>query len=116
MKSHEVGGAAILLVALLVAIPLAWSSESRAQVDPQTSLPATGGTQQIQGVIQNVDPFERVLTLNDGTEFTIPPALDIPQEILKEWAIVKVNFVERDGKKVVTSLEAQQLEVQQSSV
>jgi len=52
-----------------------------------------------------VDPSGLMLTLQDGTQLTIPPSLNIPKDTLKEGAIVKASFEERSGQKVVTALE-----------
>jgi hypothetical protein len=113
MKQHAARGIPLLLFTLLIIMPLAWDSASYAQAGPQGSAPTTGSLQHIQGVIQSVDPSGRMFTLDDGTELTIPPTVDVPREILQEWAIVKASFEERAGQKVVTSLEVQQLEVEQ---
>jgi hypothetical protein len=46
-----------------------------------------------------------MLTLEDGTQLTIPPTVNVPRGALKEGAIVKASFEERGGQKIVTSLE-----------
>jgi len=48
-----------------------------------------------------------MVTLDDGTELTIPPTVSIPRGTLKEGAMVKASFEEQGGKKVVTSLEVE---------
>ncbi len=69
---------------------------------------APGGMQQeVQGAIKSLDPSGRMLTLDDGTQLTIPPTINVPQGMLKEGAMVKASFEERGGEKVVTSLEVQ---------
>jgi Cu/Ag efflux protein CusF len=42
---------------------------------------------------------------DNGTQLTIPATLNVQRDNLKEGAIVKANFEERDGRKVVTSLQ-----------
>jgi hypothetical protein len=107
LKKNTSRRISFLLFALLVAMPLAWVSESHAQVGPQGSAPAAGGMQEIQGPIQSVDPSGRMLTLVDGTQLTIPPTVNVPRGALKEGAIVKASYEDRAGQKVVTSLEVQ---------
>jgi len=63
--------------------------------------------QQVQGEIKSVDPSGRMVTLDDGTELTIPQSVSVPQGMLKEGAKVKASFEEQGGKKVVTSLEVE---------
>jgi Cu/Ag efflux protein CusF len=63
--------------------------------------------QEVQGTVKNLDASRRMLTLDDGTQLTIPPTVQLPSEI-KEGAIVKASFEERSGQNVVTSLEVQQ--------
>ncbi|HEU4371052.1 MAG TPA: DUF1344 domain-containing protein [Methylomirabilota bacterium] len=59
----------------------------------------------VAGKIQSVDPAERVITLEDGTKLWVAEGLSI--DSLKEGAKVKASFEERDGKKVVTSIEVE---------
>jgi hypothetical protein len=107
MKKHTSPRISVLLIAFLVALPLVWVTESHAQAGPQGGASAAGGMQHIQGAIQSVDPSGRMLTLEDGTQLTIPPTLNVPREALKEGEIVKASFEVRAGQKVVTSLEVQ---------
>lgn len=76
---------AMALALLLVApVPGAWAGE-------------------IEGKIQKIDSADRVLILEDGTQLWIPQ--DQSLETLKEGAIVKAVYEEKDGKKVVTSFK-----------
>lgn len=99
-----------LVAGIVAASPLAWTLEVHAQGGPPGSLqvlPGTGGMQQeVQGMIKDLDPSRRVLTLDDGTQLTIPPTVQLPGGI-KEGTIVKASFEEQAGQKVVTSLEVQ---------
>ena len=74
-----------VLVALLLALPLV----------------AVAGD--VSGKIQSVDSSERAIVLEDGTKLWIAEGL--PIDNLKEGAQVKASYEERDGKKVVTSIE-----------
>jgi Cu/Ag efflux protein CusF len=57
------------------------------------------------GKVQAVDPGERVITLEDGTRLWVAEGLSMDD--VKEGARVKASYEERDGKKVVTSLEVE---------
>jgi hypothetical protein len=58
---------------------------------------------EIQGKIQKVDPAERSIVLEDGTELWVAEGLSM--EKVTEGAAVKASYEERDGKKVATTLE-----------
>ncbi|MBP1774072.1 MAG: hypothetical protein H6Q86_78 [candidate division NC10 bacterium] len=103
MKKHTLRPISVLLLAFLVVLPLAWVSESHAQ----GSAPAAGGMKQIEGAIKSVDPSGRMVTLEDGTQLTIPSTLNVSKADLKEGAVVKASFEEKGGQKVVTSLQVQ---------
>jgi hypothetical protein len=107
MKRNTLRHTLLVLVALLVAMPVGWVSDVHAQATPGSQgPPAAGGMQQqVEGKIKSLDPSGRMLTLEDGTQLTIPPSVNVPRGTLKEGAIVKANFEERSGQKVVTSLE-----------
>jgi len=93
----------LILLALLVAMPVGWVGE----VQAQAGAPGAGGTMEVEGVIRSVDPSGRLVTLEDGTQLTIPPALNVRREALREGAIVKASFEERGGQKIVTSMQVQ---------
>ncbi len=99
----------LILVALLVATPIGWVSEIPAQTGPggQQGAPKPGNAMEVQGKVKSVDPSGRMVTLEDGTQLTIPPSLNIPRGMLKEGTIVKASFEERGGQKVVTSMQVQ---------
>ncbi len=97
----------LILVALLVAIPVGWVSEIQAQTKPEglQGAPAAGRAMEVEGKIQSVDPSGRMVTLEDGTELTIPPTVNVQRGALKEGAIVKASFEQRGGQNVVTSIQ-----------
>ncbi len=106
MKKNNVQCTLLVLVALLGAMPMGWVGDVHAQAMPSSkTAPRAGKIQHIEGKIKSVDPSGLLLTLQDGTELTLPPSLNIPQETLKEGEIVKASFEERSGQKVVTSLD-----------
>jgi hypothetical protein len=120
MSTSQTPWIAVLLVALMVALPTAWVSDSRAQVGTsKTPAPETGGRRQgaapgagsmqlAQGTIKRMDASGRILTLDDGTELTIPSSVNVPKGLLKEGTFVKASFEERGGRNIVTSLEVRQ--------
>jgi len=59
--------------------------------------------EEIQGKIKAVDVAERAFSLEDGTQLWMAEGL--PLDTLKEGASVKASYEERDGKKIVTSVE-----------
>jgi hypothetical protein len=95
-----------ILVALLVALPIGWwVGEIHAQMGPQVvqgAAPGAGQATQVEGKITSVDPSGRMVTLDDGTQLTIPPTVNVQRETLKEGAIVKASFEDKGGQKVVT--------------
>lgn len=65
---------------------------------------ATADAQEIQGTIKSVDAAERTFTLDNGTQVWV--AEGVSMDAVKEGASVKATYEERDGKKVVTTVEA----------
>jgi Cu/Ag efflux protein CusF len=78
--------ALVLLTALLVAASVAWAAQT------------------IEGKIVDVDPSGKMVTLHDGTKLMIPPELNVMRDALKEGAIVRATYVEKNGQKVVTQI------------
>jgi hypothetical protein len=67
-------------------------------------LAVTGAwAEEIQGKIQKADPTERTIVLEDGTQLWVAEGL--PMDKATEGATVKASYEERDGKKVVTTLD-----------
>ena len=57
----------------------------------------------VQGKIKTVDPSGTRVTLEDGTQLTIPGNLDA--KALTPGADVRVTYADRGSDKVVTSIE-----------
>ena len=57
----------------------------------------------VQGKVKSVDPSGTKVTLEDGTQLTIPGNLDA--KALKPGADVRVTYADRGSDKVVTSIE-----------
>ena len=66
-------------------------------------LPLVALAEDVSGKIQSIDTSERAIVLEDGTKLWLAEGL--PIDNLKEGARVKASYEERDGKKVVTSIE-----------
>jgi hypothetical protein len=69
------------------------------------ALSLTAWAGETAGTIQTVDNSERTIVLEDGTKLWVAEGL--PMENLKEGVKVKVAYEERDGKKVVSSIEVE---------
>jgi len=63
---------------------------------------ASAWAQDLRGKIQQIDPAERVIVLDDGTKLKV--AEGVSMENLKEGDSVKASYKERDGQKVLTSV------------
>jgi len=57
----------------------------------------------IEGKVRSVDASARTFVLDDGTELSL--ADGVQADKLKDGANVKASYEDRDGKKVVTSIE-----------
>ncbi len=74
---------AVIAVVMMLA-PVAWAGE-------------------VQGTIKSVDPSGKMVTLDDGTQITIPPTVKVEKQALQPGANVKASYEEKDGHKVATS-------------
>ncbi|MBI2468479.1 MAG: DUF1344 domain-containing protein [Candidatus Rokubacteria bacterium] len=83
---RKVLGVALALM-LVAAVGSAWAGE-------------------IEGKIQKVEPSDRMLVLEDGTQLWLAEGLSI--ETLKEGTTVKASYEERDGKNIVTTFEVKE--------
>ena len=106
MKTQKSLRILLLVAALVAAVPLAWAGQVQAQGAPQGSPSIAAGAQQVQGKVTAVDPAKGTLTLEDGTQLTIPRGAQLPPDI-KEGSIVKASFEEQSGQKVLTGVEVQ---------
>lgn len=69
---------------VMVLAPIAWAAE-------------------VQGKIKSVDSSGRMVTLDDGTQLTLPPTITVEKQALKPGANVKASYEEKDGQKVATT-------------
>ncbi len=76
----------VLVAAVLTVVPTAWADN-------------------VQGKIKDVDPAGHSMTLEDGTQLTIPPHVTVRRGELKPGASVKASYQEQNGQKVVTAIQ-----------
>ena len=62
----------------------------------------------VQGKVKAVDQSGKAVTLEDGTKLMIPATAKVDKNALKPGANVKASFEEKDGQKVVTSIQVSQ--------
>lgn len=62
----------------------------------------------VQGKVKTVDQDGKAVTLEDGTKLMIPATAKVDKNALKPGASVKASFEEKDGQKVVTSIQVGQ--------
>jgi uncharacterized protein DUF1344 len=74
----------LALFALVLVAPLAWAAE-------------------IEGKVKAVDAAG--ITLEDGTQLTVPPTVTFDKMAVKPGATVKASYEEKDGQKVATRIQ-----------
>jgi Cu/Ag efflux protein CusF len=79
--------AVALLVALLFAVSMAWAADK-----------------EVQGKVKSWDAAAGTVTLEDGTALSVPASVKERADI-KEGAMVKASYEEKDGKKVISKIE-----------
>ena len=57
----------------------------------------------VEGKIKSVDASGKIVTLDDGTQLTIPQALAVERKALQPGANVKATYEEKAGQKIATS-------------
>src|SRR5262249_15932980 len=72
------------LAVLMMLVPVAWGAD-------------------VEGKIKSVDPSGKIVTLDDGTQLTIPQIVAGEMKVLQPGASVKASYEEKDGQKVATS-------------
>jgi len=72
------------LAVLMMLVPVAWGAD-------------------VEGKIKSVDPSGKMVTLDDGTQLTIPQIVAGEMKVLQPGASVKASYEEKDGHKVATS-------------
>lgn len=59
---------------------------------------------EMEGKIKSWDAATNIVTLQDGTQLSVPADAKVARDRLKEGATVKVSYEEKDGKKIVTTI------------
>src|SRR5262245_24883066 len=67
------------------------------------SLVSAAGNE-VQGKVKKWDAASHTITLEDGTQLTLPAGAKEAAQI-KEGAMVKASYEEKDGKKVISKME-----------
>ena len=60
---------------------------------------------EIQGTIKSVDASGRMITLDDGTQLTVPATAKVEAGALKPGAYVKATFEPQGAAKVVSAIQ-----------
>ena len=92
-------------------VALSWLAIAALSVPVQgqadlTQSPASRPPREVQAEVRDVDSFRRLLTLEDGTQLSVPRTVLLPGGIV-EGTVVKAHFKEHGGQNVVTVLEVQ---------
>jgi Cu/Ag efflux protein CusF len=64
----------------------------------------------VEGRVKSVNMLHTKLTLEDGTQLTIPKSVKPPKEALKKGAMVSASYEEKDGKKIITSIHVKAMQ------
>jgi small nuclear ribonucleoprotein (snRNP)-like protein len=107
-----------ILTALLLATAFL-AGQTLAQQQQPSSTPPSGAAQPaappsdagkdgmtIEGKVKSYDSATNMVTLDDGSQYSIPADLQFDRELLKEGASVKASYDEKDGKRVISKIEA----------
>ena len=60
---------------------------------------------EISGKVQAVDPAGKSITLDNGTTLMIPASAKVDKKALAPGAAVKASYDEKNGQKIVNSLQ-----------
>ncbi len=96
-------GLAVLMAASMVTASMAQPKDQPAPKMEQT--PKADKQSTVTGKIKSVDPSGSMVTLEDGTQLTIPQSLKASKADLKAGTMILVRFEEKGGQKVATSIE-----------
>jgi Cu/Ag efflux protein CusF len=98
----------VVLAALLVGSLVLTGADALAQQQPAPGA-ATPAAQakSVEGKIKSWDAATGVLTLDDGTQISVPPTLKLESDKIKEGASVKASYEVVGGKNVAKSIQVQ---------
>jgi hypothetical protein len=105
--------ASATLVALVLVGSVAWAGDmtptTQRQPEPTVREAAAQHekleAKEVEGRIMSLDPSAKSVTLEDGTTLVIPDSLKAARAVLKNGAMVKATYQEKDGQKVLTSIK-----------
>ena len=94
--------ALVVMVTLLMAGTAVYAQTATPDQYPDSTTPSTGKI--AEGVIADIDAAHRMLTLEDGEQFVLPPlfAETSPPEVGER---VEVTYEEVGGQKIVRSID-----------
>ena len=72
MKTRKSLPMFLFVAAVVAAVPIGWAAPVQAQGAPQGAPSMGAGAQIVQGKVTALDPAKGMLTLEDGTQLTIP--------------------------------------------
>ena len=96
----------LLVVAVVAAVPIRWAVPVQAQGAPHGSPQMAPSAQLVEGKVVALDPSGKTLTLDDGTELTVPAGAQLPPDV-KEGSIIRASFEEHAGQKMLIGLDVQ---------
>ena len=89
-----------LLVALSIAlVPMVGQTQI-----PDSAGPTVEG-QEVEGTVKRVDPWARIITLDDGEDYLVPPTVLADPGVLGEGTILRLRFDTDGGRNYVTDLQ-----------
>jgi hypothetical protein len=108
MKTRKSLPMFLLVAAVVAAVPIGWAAQVQAQGAPQEAQPPgpTADAQLVEGKVAALDPSGNILTLEDGTQLTVPAGAQLPPDV-KEGSIIRASFEEHAGQKVLIGLDVQ---------
>lgn len=66
---------------------------------------ASAAGNEVEGKIKSYDQTSNMLTLEDGTQISVPADVKVERDQLKAGASVKASFEDKNGKKTATSIQ-----------
>ena len=100
--------AALLVGSLVLAAPAAFAQQQPAPAAPAPGAAAPAGMEKsVEGKIKSWDAATGMLTLDDGTQISVPPTVKIERDKVKEGASVKASYEVKGGKNVAKTVQVQ---------
>lgn len=106
LEAH-LSAAATVTSAVIAQTPLqpATQSETPAQAPARIqATPGLGDQKQMEGRIKTVGPSAQNIICEDGTVLVLPESLAIRRSDLSPGMVIRAQYEERDGQKVITTI------------